>query len=368
MLLKALKHIITLAVVLLAIATAFAAWSVRIPPAEAGKMCLVWFAFPYLWLLTAAVGVVCFAFRGWFQFFVCLAVCAATWGSARLVVDVPSGGNGDIGEGGIKILTYNVHYMGYANEMTPAHSRDSICQFLLSSDAGIICLQEAPLTLLANDNASAHDLVAALSDKYPYKQNLTGADASLGQIILSKYKMKDATGTRAKFDKAERRGAIVAADILIGKDTLRVINCHLASLALSDSEINAVSGERSITTEREKKLRVTYGKMSKAFTARQKEVDILKDVLESTSLRVIVCGDFNDTPVSYTYHTLTTEPNALTDTRTPHGIGLANTYRGNLPPLRIDYVLTSPGVRASGYAEHDLPTSDHKAVSVSFSL
>lgn len=364
MLLKALKNILTLGVVLLAIATMFAAWSVRLEPTEAGRACLAWFAFPYLWVLVAAVGVVCFAFKSWFQFLCCLTAAVATWGSARLVIDIPSGGTD--GSDGLKIVTYNVHYMGYGNEVGYAHARDSICSFLLGTDADIICLQESPNLDNIASPTFAHGLGVRLLEKYPYK--LTGSDPRIGQLILSKHNMTEAPGTRTEFDKAERRGAIIAADIRIGSDTLRVFNCHLASLALSDKEIEAVSSDRDDDGDRVTRLRHTYEKMTRAFTERQNEVEILKRVIGATKTRALVCGDFNDTPISYTYHTLTTAPAPLSDSRRPKGLGLANTYRGALPPLRIDYILATDGVATSCYAEHDLPTSDHKAVSASFSL
>ena len=45
---------------------------------------------------------------------------------------------------------------------------------------------------------------------------------------------------------------------------------------------------------------------------------------------------------------------------------MARTYRGNLPPLRIDYVIKSGQIETWGYEEHDWAWSDHKAVSVYF--
>lgn len=364
MLLKALKHIATLVIVLLALATMFAAWSVRMSPTDAGKVCLVWFAFPYLWLTVVAAGVVCFAFKGWFQFFCCLAAAAMTWGSARLVIDIPLGGDDD--EGGIKILTYNVHYMSYSSEMSLTHARDSICSFLLDADADIICLQESPRVEAMGSTQFASGLGVMLLDKYPFR--LTGSDAIRGQLILSKHRMEEAAGTRAEFNMAQRQGAIVAADIFVGDDTVRVVNCHLASLALSDREIEAVSSERDDDGDREARLKQTYRKMMTAFAERQKETSILKKVIGSTTTRVIVCGDFNDTPISHTFHTLTSAPRPLTDSRRPKRVGLAKTYRGALPPLRIDYILTSEGMSAHSYTEYDLPASDHKAVSASIAL
>ena len=51
---------------------------------------------------------------------------------------------------------------------------------------------------------------------------------------------------------------------------------------------------------------------------------------------MIVAGDFNDTPVSYTYRKIR---KGLNDSFVTSGYGAGFTYRGNYPPNRIDYIL-----------------------------
>ena len=53
---------------------------------------------------------------------------------------------------------------------------------------------------------------------------------------------------------------------------------------------------------------------------------------------MIVCGDFNDTPISYTYRTMSRD---LNDAFRKVGRGYSHTYRGFFNMLRIDYVLCS---------------------------
>jgi endonuclease/exonuclease/phosphatase family metal-dependent hydrolase len=52
-----------------------------------------------------------------------------------------------------------------------------------------------------------------------------------------------------------------------------------------------------------------------------------------------VCGDFNDTPNSYTYHQIAKN---LNDAFQEAGSGIGTTYIGAIPFLRIDYILYSP--------------------------
>ena len=47
--------------------------------------------------------------------------------------------------------------------------------------------------------------------------------------------------------------------------------------------------------------------MRQAYIQRADQVDIIKEDIRLSPYPVIVCGDFNDTPVSYTYKTLSKE-------------------------------------------------------------
>lgn len=365
LILQALKHLITLAIILVACATAFTAWSVRIPPEEAGKLCLGWFAFPYLWLLMLVIIIVTFAFRSWFACFCCAAVVVATWGSARQVVDIPTSEEGiATGSKTYKLITYNVHYLGYGDELTVEHARDSICTFLLASNADVICLQEC--TAFNFISKQTHGQGDELLEKYPYQ--LTFNDDRGGQTILSHIPLEKVDKPAETVGKLGEMNTTITADIRLGDDTVRIINCHLASLRLTSNEINAVSRRSRIDNERASTLHTTYDKLRNAFIERQTEANLLAKAIETSPHPTIVCGDFNDTPISYTYHMATNTKRHINDARAPHRLGLARTYRGNLPPLRIDYVLTTDEIATEGYTEYDMPTSDHKAVSISFAM
>lgn len=361
--LKALRHLLTLVVVLLCLAVGFAAWSVRIQPVEAGQLVLGWFAFPYLWLALLVVIIVTFAFRSWFAWGVSLIVAICTWPTAREVVDVPIG-RAELPEGSkaIKLVTYNIHGFGYSSEMSLEHVRDSLGNFLLNSDADIICLQEAPPMIMMVDKEPGRSLLKAYPYYTAWKMHFGG------QTILSRHPICCILEPHDEASALDKEGTSKVADIYIGTDTIRLINVHLASLRLSTGEIEAVGGTQSMTDERLATVNSAFDKLASAFKERQGEVEKVVKMVEASPHPTILCGDFNDTPVSNTYYSLTHTKKNLNDSRRPRRLGLARTYRGNLPPLRIDYVLTSDEIATADYAEHDMPISDHKAVSVSFAL
>ena len=65
--------------------------------------------------------------------------------------------------------------------------------------------------------------------------------------------------------------------------------------------------------------------------------------IDGSPYPVILCGDFNDTPLSYTYRQLSRK---LTDSFIEKGRGIGNTYIGGFPSFRIDYV---GGLYPGGY-------------------
>jgi endonuclease/exonuclease/phosphatase family metal-dependent hydrolase len=74
---------------------------------------------------------------------------------------------------------------------------------------------------------------------------------------------------------------------------------------------------------------------------------------------VLVCGDFNDTPMSYTYNQF---QNKLTDGFREASWGLGSTYNGRIPAGRIDYIFRSEGIECSDFKIFQNNFSDHKPI------
>ena len=100
-----------------------------------------------------------------------------------------------------------------------------------------------------------------------------------------------------------------------------------------------------------------------AFRKRAHQADVLSDHIHTSPYPVIVCGDFNDTPVSYTYHKIRGD---LVDAFIESGRGIGNTYSGMFPSYRIDYILHSRNLRSGGFETVRVDYSDHFPVSCLF--
>ncbi len=93
---------------------------------------------------------------------------------------------------------------------------------------------------------------------------------------------------------------------------------------------------------------------------RAAQVDSIAQVVGATRTRRIVCGDFNDTPMSYVYRTMA---RGLRDAFRECGSGYSHTFRGFYNMLRIDYVLSS-GFEPLSYEVLPVDYSDHHPVVV----
>ena len=80
------------------------------------------------------------------------------------------------------------------------------------------------------------------------------------------------------------------------------------------------------------------GRLTENNIVRASQVDTLAKMVAASPYPAIVCGDFNDTPVSYTIHKMTRD---LSDVFREVGRGFSHTYRGFFDMLRIDYIMCS---------------------------
>ena len=93
------------------------------------------------------------------------------------------------------------------------------------------------------------------------------------------------------------------------------------------------------------------------YQRRAQQVGIVKQSVLNCDLPKVICGDFNDIPVSYSYRQLSA---GMRDAFVEAGRGLETTYKGSMPSFRIDYVLFDNPMRAVNYKSITEVPSDHK--------
>ncbi len=251
----------------------------------------------------------------------------------------------------ILVATYNLRSF-YGDD--GRSSADGVARMIGECDPDIVCLQEFNPRLAERSRA-----MSALCEKYQRAAfGLQEARDSLSTdklVILSKYRILH-TG------KILVPNVSVWADLLVGDDTVRVFNNHLRTTAITASEGDYITNRDFLADSlRENKLRSMAGRLRSNSGLRAVQADSIAKVVAATRTRLLVCGDFNETPVSYVYKTMS---RGLNDAFSEAGKGYSSTFRGFANTLRIDYVLPSEGFETLSYEVPQVNYSDHRPVFV----
>jgi endonuclease/exonuclease/phosphatase family metal-dependent hydrolase len=95
------------------------------------------------------------------------------------------------------------------------------------------------------------------------------------------------------------------------------------------------------------------------FVNRARQAGVLRAFIDSSPYTVIVTGDFNDTPVSYSYRKIR---KGLSDSFLKSGYGAGFTYKGKYPSNRIDYILHDTKLKTASFSVIRVKYSDHYPV------
>ncbi len=259
--------------------------------------------------------------------------------------------------GTLKILTYNLHlFYGSQAKQDKIMITDQIASVLLGSNAQLICLQE--FKSWSNDGELDLKKFVANSgfDHYYYENYWKGmVKKKEGMLILSQYPLYETKAVRLENG---RLLALMAELSLPSGERIRVVNAHLISFGLAKKEIDFV-GEASFTDRELVKThgKTLFGKLNSSFLKRSGETKTLIETLSVSDMKTVVCGDFNDTPSSFTYQQMVSA--GFTDSHRASGNGFISTYAGRLPFLRIDYIFVSPGLKTLNAKKIPVVLSDH---------
>ena len=99
--------------------------------------------------------------------------------------------------------------------------------------------------------------------------------------------------------------------------------------------------------------------MRRSIAERPKQVAEVMRGVDNAPVQSLVLGDFNDSPLSYTYFRLL---RGRHDSFVKAGKGFGATYRSLWPLLRIDYILYPFELEAVSYTIPHVKYSDHYPV------
>ncbi|MCD6347666.1 MAG: endonuclease/exonuclease/phosphatase family protein [Bacteroidales bacterium] len=254
------------------------------------------------------------------------------------------------------IISYNVRLFDVFNWSGRENNGSELLKFLGESQTDIICLQEFMV-----NNSKAYNLKsikASLPDN-PYNHieyNYQSYKRKHGLAIFSKYPV--ISGGKGTFPGT--RNMYMYADIELPDGRVRVFNNHLESIHLDKKQYLLIDSlNLSDTQTHRDEYRRILSSIRQAFRKRAEQARIVKAEINNSPYPVIVCGDFNSTPVSYTYHKI---KKGLSDSFVKSGKGYGASYKELRFPLRIDYILYDPQLSSGNHKVLDVNFSDHKPV------
>lgn len=240
----------------------------------------------------------------------------------------------------LKIGSYNISQLNRINHLEGEKKearKIEFKNFLEHHDLDILCLQEVSLRNMDDIRRSLdiatffhHDNYTGIISKYPITRNGTIKDD------------KDKTFA-------------VWSDIEKGDTTYRVYSAYLQSNLITKDASQLIKAGDLQEPKTWERVKLILGKYKAAIQFRAEDIILLKSHIRDSPHPVILAGDFNDVPHSYIYNQLST---GLFDTF-HFSKGMQSTYGGDIPLLRIDYILVSRYFNEGTFSRELVEFSDH---------
>ncbi|MCD7714769.1 MAG: endonuclease/exonuclease/phosphatase family protein [Prevotella sp.] len=257
-------------------------------------------------------------------------------------------------DGAIKVMSYNVlDFVGMENNRLPWHDNPLVF-YLIDTDADVLCLQEC-----GRDHLAA-DMKTLLKEKYPYQHYAEQGKGGTSLAVYSKHPIVRVDSIACDTSRCRSLAYTIA---LPGIEAM-VVNNHFESNKFGDG------GKKDFR-------KVMHGKMqrdsaavaSKYIFSRFAEKAVLRSAQtkavaqflnERKDVPTILCGDFNDMPISANYHRIA---RLLDDCFRAAGFGFGWTYCHDGMRVRIDNIFCSRHfVPYSCKVLSDPDYSDHRPV------
>lgn len=337
-----------IATFVLAAVTIVAAFSGSVAPVDSVIMPLLGLAVPVLLICNLLVAL-CWGFAHKRWALVPLVAFFCNWGYLTSVFQfhfskekTPTGKY-------LKIATYNVHSFG--GEIT-GYSCKEIAKYMQQEQVDVLCFQEFGDNRYFPMDSIRHALSHWQYVLIPSEDSIRGV---LPIAVFSRYPLAN----ERFITYQNSANCSMMCDVVMGTDTVRLLNNHLQTTSVSQKR---KKWERELATTDDTRREVQVAKdaagtLHENFMKRATQTYVISHYVHTSPHPVLVCGDFNSIPSSYTYHHLR---KSLKDGFRTAGNGYMYTYRYAKRMLRIDYIFHSPSLKGIKYYSPDLDLcSDH---------
>lgn len=326
--------------------------SVYISPAKFVFPAFCGLAYPYL-LLINLFFVFYWIYRKRWSAVIPLFVIILGWGhfTKYFALGLSSG---DTITSEVKVMSYNVRYFNRYNWNKDPDAAYAMLDLINKEDVDIVCFQEF---LVRKKDGITLDVLKSRLSKMPYFYVNTKGNLA----IFSKYSISQSRDIEFPLSHSATG---FYSDVMMGRETVRVFNCHLESNRFSKEDYDFINNLKKNAEEKNIEGAKGIGRrLAYAFNKRALQADKMEKLIKESKYRQIVCGDFNDSPISYSYKKIRGD---LSDSFIEKGFGLGATYIGDFPSFRIDYIFHSSDLECISFKKIKRKYSDHYPIITSF--
>ena len=219
-----------------------------------------------------------------------LAALVISWGGIARYCPVHKPQPIDNSQPGFSLMTYNAYFfLDYEGTDT---RQNRTLSFILSQNADLVCLQESPGLIAPNPGLKiTGEQIDSVNTLYPYRIPTTH-----GMNFLSKYP------ATLLFDTVySESSAIAIYRVKIEDHTVTVVNQHMESIGLTqtDKELYHEITAHPNTDRLDEIKKHLLSKLMNAPEIRNLQLELTVDQIHNITNITILCGDFNDSPLSY---------------------------------------------------------------------
>ena len=228
----------------------------------------------------------------------------------------------------LKVMSYNVKAFDLFTKKDTTDAKNGF-DFIASKNLDVLVIQE-------------YYQSKKVKISFPYKYvKFKSKRGKYGMAIYSRFKIINS----GSLDLNSTGNNIIFADILKGKDTIRIYNAHFESLRIKPNEEN-------FGQENSEKL---INRVSTSFKKQAEQTALFLEHEKKWKGKKIVCGDFNNTAYSWMYHEISKQKK---DAFIEAGKGFGRSFNYWFP-LRIDFILTDENAIINQFLTLSEKHSDH---------
>lgn len=318
--------------------------SVYVSPHDYSVVSVFTLGFPFLLILAIIIGFLALLFtprRAWITPLGLLFCCGTIRNYCPL--NLPAAAP----DSAWHVMTWNMGGTNWDDSLT----RDSLANYLINEQLDLLVVQEI-------SSPHADVLANALHHQMPYS-SFKGDSQWYGHAIISRWPV---LGSEKLTSNGANHTILHQLQMPQG-DTLFVVSCHLQSMHLDHD----VRSDYFAIVHRQETNRDSVQQTSETLLQHIRENGALRALQADTvaqflrahaDSRIIVAGDLNDSPVSYTRQTIA-EAAPLTDCFRASGNGIGRSFNRDAIYVRIDHLFCTDNFKPYACRLGQTRISDH---------